>query len=242
LTVTNPALLEPFQTGRETGRLLYDFGAMISLLRPAMLVHPVLDFGAGSGWITELIARMGLNVTAFDIHTDLDNCLRGRSSTDARIDPALITTATGDGHAMPFEDASFGHLLCYDTLHHMHDYCRVFAEFSRVLKSGGRAIFVEPGANHSRSPETIEFMKLKQHDPSWIERDVVLEDIGEHAISNGFSGLNIVPLQIPGELKIFSIKEWSSFRRGSIMQRHKFSRHMAKVNYYQRVIFFCDKP
>ncbi len=112
---------------------MHDLGAMISLLNPEMLSRPILDFGAGSCWITESIDKMGYEVTAFDIHTDLAGCT------------SLINYKTGDGHAMPFASDSFGHLLCYDTLHHMHDYGKVFSEFSRVLHPGGRAVFVEPG-------------------------------------------------------------------------------------------------
>src|SRR3954462_9035215 len=98
--ISNPSLCEPFKNGRETGRLLHDLGAMISLLNPAMLSLPVLDFGAGTCWITESIAKMGIHVTAFDIHTDLAGCVRGRVAADARIDPSLIDYQTGDGHAM----------------------------------------------------------------------------------------------------------------------------------------------
>jgi len=81
----NPALCEPFLNGRQTGRLLHDLGAMISLLNPEMLSRPILDFGAGSCWITESIAKMGYEVTAFDIHTDLAGCIEGRVNADARI-------------------------------------------------------------------------------------------------------------------------------------------------------------
>jgi 2-polyprenyl-3-methyl-5-hydroxy-6-metoxy-1,4-benzoquinol methylase len=88
---------------------------MISLLNPEMLSRPILDFGAGSCWITESIAKMGYEVTAFDIHTDLAGCIEGRVNADARIDPSLINYKTGDGHAMPFASDSFGHVLCYDT-------------------------------------------------------------------------------------------------------------------------------
>jgi len=147
---------------------------------------------------------MGQQVTAFDIHTDLEGCISGRVEADKRIDRALISHATGDGHAMPFDDNTFGHALCYDTLHHMHDYDKVFSEFARVLKPGGRAIFVEPGAKHSTSPETIEFMKLKSHDPTWIERDIVLEDINRCATASGLSSLAIVPMQHPSTPTVFS--------------------------------------
>jgi SAM-dependent methyltransferase len=239
--VTAPHLCEPFINGRDTGRLLHDLGAMLSLLNPRMLEHPILDFGAGSCWITESLARMGQKVTAFDIHTDLEGCIDGRVGADIRIDRALISHVSGDGHAMPFEDGKFGHTLCYDTLHHMHDYDRVISEFSRVLKPGGRAIFVEPGAKHSTSPETVAFMNLKSHDPTWIERDVVLEEINRCALATGLSALVIVPMQHPCAATVFSLRDWIKFRRGNIWLRNLFSRAMAKVNYDQRVIFYCDK-
>src|SRR6267142_2772686 len=124
--ISDPTLCEPFSNGRQTGRLLFDLGTMISLLNPTLLDSVILDFGAGSCWITESIARMGQKVTAFDIHPDLKGCIQGRADADARLDRSLIQYATGDGHKMPFADASFGHLLCYDTLHHMHDFDRVF--------------------------------------------------------------------------------------------------------------------
>jgi SAM-dependent methyltransferase len=240
-TETAAHLCEPFHNGRETGRLLHDIGAMISLLDTAMLSEPILDFGAGSGWITETVARMGHTVTAFDIHGDLAACIEGRANADSRVDPALISVATGDGHAMPFEEGSFGHLLCFDTLHHMHDYDKVFSEFARVLKPGGRAIFVEPGARHSTSPETIAFMKEKAHDPSWIERDVVLEDIDAISRRSGFSGLTTVPLQHPSRLRTFSVGRWRNFRRGSPWARFLFGARMASTNYYGRVVFFCNR-
>jgi ubiquinone/menaquinone biosynthesis C-methylase UbiE len=215
---------------------------MLSLLNPAMLTQPILDFGAGSCWITEMVARMGHRVTAFDIHTDLAGCIAGRVGTDRRVDSSLITHATGDGHAMPFAEGSFGHTLCYDTLHHMHDYARVFLEFARVLRPGGRAVFVEPGAKHSTSPETIEFMKLKSHDPTWIERDVVLEEINDCATKAGFHPMALIPKQHPVAPIVFSLRDWLKFRRGGLLLRHLFSRRLSQINYDQPVVFYLDKP
>ncbi len=240
--VRAPHLCEPFLNGRDTGRLIHDFGMMLSLLNPEMMTYPILDFGAGSCWITEFIARMGQSVTAFDIHTDLPGCIAGRVAADQRIDSALIVHAAGDGHAMPLGDGIFGHTLCYDTLHHMQDYDRVFGEFARVLRSGGRAIFVEPGADHSTSPQTIAFLKLKSDDPTWIERDVVLEEVNECAVKAGFNDMTVAPCQHPLAPVVFKIRDWLLFRNGEAKTRRRFSDSLALTNYNQRVIFYFDKP
>lgn len=180
-----PTIIEPFTAGRSAPRLLFDFGVMASLMNTSVLDEPVLDFGSGIDWVSEFGARMGLQTVAFDIHGNLQACLEGRAKADSRIDPGLMSFAHGDGHAMPFEPGAFGHLLCYDTLHHMHGYPKVFAEFFRVWQ-GGRGIFVKPGARPSTSPETVALVAAqKKHDPSWIERDVVLDEIDQIARAAG---------------------------------------------------------
>lgn len=138
----------------------------------------------------------------------------------------------------------FGHLLCYDTLHHMRDYLMVFSEFFRVLKPVGRCIFVEPGARHSTSPETIAFVEAqKKLDPTWIERDVVLEEIDQIARSVGFQlGLLVIPMPHPAALQVYSLPEWIRFRDGDTLQRLKFTDQLAQINYWDRVIFYIDKP
>jgi SAM-dependent methyltransferase len=239
-----PTLTEPFTTGRAASRLLFDFSVMASLLKPSALELPILDFGAGTGWVSEFCARMGFHTVAFDIHGDLRECLESRVQADCRINECLLNFAQGDGHSMPFEAGVFGHLLCYDTLHHMHDYPKVFTEFFRVLQDGGRGIFVEPGARHSTSPETVAYLEAhKKHDPSWIERDVVLEEIDHIARASGFaSGLSIVPMPHPFGLQVYSMEDWSRFRDGDVLQRLRVTDQLASINYWDRVIFFVDKP
>ena len=239
-----PAVTEPFSSGRAAPRLLFDFAVMASLLKPSVLKKPVLDFGAGTGWISEFCCRMGLQVVSFDMHEDLQACLENRVLVDRRVDGRLLSFAHGDGHCMPFESGVFGHVLCYDTFHHMRDYSRVFLEFFRILRTGGRGIFVEPGARHSSSPETIAFLKAqKNHDPNWIERDVVLEEIDQIARDTGFkAGLSIVPMPHPAALQTYSMDEWKRFRDGDVLKRLRLTDQLASLNYWDRVIFYVDKP
>lgn len=238
----NPAITEPFGVPRSAARLLADFAIMIACMDPSRSNAPVLDFGAGSGWMTEWLARMGRRVVALDIHGDLQACLQHRIDADLRVRPELIAHQQGDGHTMPFGDGVFGHVLCYDTLHHMRDYPRVFTEFARILQPGGRAIFVEPGARHSTSPETIAFLQQqKADDPTWIERDVVLEEINDIARNAGLSGLTIVPMPHPERPRRFSLSEWRAYRAGNAQPRRAFAEGLADINYNERVIFYCDR-
>lgn len=237
---TNPATDEPFGQGRETARLLYDFGAMASCMKPEMRREAVLDFGAGTGWISEFLARMGFRVTAFDIHGDLENCLAQRTASDVRIDGSLMSFAHGDGHAMPFADQSFGQLLCYDTLHHMHDFDAVFAEFARVLKPGGRAIFVEPGATHSTNPYTVAAMAQADFPDGWIERDIVIEEIDGCAARAGFADMQIVPMQHPSRMMTFPIAVWRAYRAKDERLRAAVADEVSDLNYNDRVVFYFD--
>jgi len=239
-----PVFNEPFNGGRSSGRLLFDFGLMASLLNDDFLNKEILDFGAGSCWISEFCARMGFRVVAFDIHGNLDNILKNRIFFDKRINGSLILTMQGDGHNMPFESSRFGHILCYDTFHHMSDFAKVFSEFYRVLLPGASAIFVEPGANHSKSIETKRFVaEQKKHDPSWIERDIILEEMNSLAVAAGFNnGIIIVPTPHPFALNKYSIKEWAKFCSGDEFLRENFADNLSKLNYYDRVIFYATKP
>jgi SAM-dependent methyltransferase len=239
----NPSLTEPFGTVRNASRLMFDFGAMTSLLNYELLQLPLLDFGAGTGWLSELFVRMSIPTVSFDIHNDLEGCIQNRVDADIRLDVNLWKYQQGDGHSMPFKSNSFGNLCCYDSLHHMHDYSLVFTEIYRVLAPGGRAIFIEPGARHSHSPETISFLKAqKQLDSSWIERDVILEEIDQVARLAGFhNGVQIAPIPHPNVLQEFSLESWQGFRSGDQVARLRFTDQLAQINYDERVLFYVAK-
>ncbi len=239
----NPSLTEPFGAVRNASRLMFDFGAMTSLLNHQLLHLPLLDFGAGTGWLSELFVRMSIPTVSFDIHNDLEGCIQNRLNADNRLNPLLWKHKQGDGHSMPFKNAYFGHLCCYDSLHHMHDYDLVFAEIFRILAPGGRAIFIEPGARHSHSPETIAFLNAqKLLDPTWIERDVILEEIQSVAIKAGFvNGVQIVPIPHPNAFQEFSLAAWLDFRSGDEGARLSFTDQLAQINYDERVLFYVEK-
>jgi SAM-dependent methyltransferase len=237
---SDPMVTEPFGVGRGAARVLFDLGAMLACMKDDH--EPVLDFGAGTGWLSEFLLRQGYDVVAFDIAPYLESSLSGRLAADARLSPANVRVATGDGHNLPLPDDIFGHIFCFDTLHHMHSYPLVLAEMLRVLKPGGRAIFVEPGATHSTSPETIAFLRSVEGQLDWIERDVVLEEIENDAGEAGFGALTLVPHFHIGNALRYSLREGQKFRAGDAHERLRSTNLLSEVNYDSRVIFYLDKP
>ena len=83
---------------------------------------------------------------------------------------------------LPFREASFDGIICINALHHMLDYRATLDEMYRVLKAGGRAVFSEPGDEHSKSPESI--MAVEQFGA--VEKDIVLPEIYQLAKEIGF--------------------------------------------------------
>lgn len=232
---------EPFCAGRSASRLFFDFGIMLSCFKENAASNKVLDFAAGTGWISEWLNRMGFDVTAFDINKDCEKLCQIRVGCDQRTNPELMHFQPGDGHKMPFSDCSFSHICCFDSLHHMQDYPKVFDEFHRILTPGGRAIFVEPGAKHSTSKETLEFLqKYKKDDPSWIERDVILEEIYHISRTSGFDSMLVRPILWP-ELREYDIQSWLKFREGNKALETDYLNWLKNFNYNSRVCFYLNK-
>jgi len=241
---SDQSINEPFvEEGRATARMVFDFGLMLSLFSENARDGKVLDFGCGSAWLSEFLVRQGFDTVSFDIHNDLERIVSTRKLVDLRLKSNLWTFVEGDGHEMPFTSNTFSQICCYDSLHHMHDYDKVFSEFFRVTKSGARIIFVEPGARHSKSPETIAFLEsLGTDHPGWIERDIVLEEIDLIARKAGFeSGIQIVPSMHPLSFQSFSSTEWKTFREGDSALRDQMSEYLSNVNYWERTVFYVER-
>ena len=235
-----PMLNDPLNADRNPGRMLFDFGAMLACFVAQPVNRRVLDFCAGSCWISEWLNRMGHEVWAIDLHTDGTEILRLRAGCDQRVDLAALTYNSGDAHHLPYEDGFFGHICCFDSLHHMYDYERTLREMARVLAPGGRAVFVEPGASHSKAPETIAAVREK-NDPAWIERDVVLEEIDALARAAGFAPLVIRPM-LPANYIEYPLDRWQAFRKGDNRLAMEYLDALKRINYDDHLVFYLHKP
>jgi SAM-dependent methyltransferase len=105
----------------------------------------VLDFGCGEGWSTVEYCKRGATVYCFDISSEsIRNLVRDAESANVvgRIRPAVMAAED-----LGYPNETFDLVLGVSILHHTDVSC-VGREIARVLKSGGRALFIEPLAHN----------------------------------------------------------------------------------------------
>ncbi|NND03122.1 MAG: class I SAM-dependent methyltransferase [Acidimicrobiia bacterium] len=96
----------------------------------------VLEYGCGPGGHAGALAAAGAHVTAIDISPEALKQAR------KRLKPS-IELLEMNAEAMTFEHATFDLVCGTGVLHHL-DLSKAFREISRVLRPGGRAVFIEP--------------------------------------------------------------------------------------------------
>ena len=104
----------------------------------------LLDVACGAGGpALRIAAKTGCTVIGVDVHEQAISTARALASERglaARAEFRLV-----DGAApSPFPNAAFDAITCIDSINHLHDRPRVIAEWTRLLKPGGRLLFTDP--------------------------------------------------------------------------------------------------
>lgn len=168
----------------------------------------VLDFGCATGWLTIGLSQMGCDAIGVDIAPNalkLARQQKGRRPTAQG--QGSVSFCAYDGQRLPLPDASLDRIICFDAFHHVRDQAATIQEFARVLRPGGRAAFIEPGPNHSSTPQSQAEMARFQV----IENDVRMQDIQRHALAAGFEPPRmLVQFQQPFTVDAEDFLAWSS--------------------------------
>ena len=98
----------------------------------------VIEVGCGTGIFTEMLAKLGVHVTAIDISPELLEMARGRG-----IDPALARFVEGRFEDVDFGAERFDAVVGSSVLHHL-DVMPALRKALSVLRPGGAIAFAEP--------------------------------------------------------------------------------------------------
>ena len=99
----------------------------------------ILDVGAGTGFLSLLLAEMGHSVTALD----LTESMLEKAKTKARESGLCIRFEPGDAEGLPFGDESFDAVVCRHLLWTLPNPLKALNEWVRVTRPGGQIMAIE---------------------------------------------------------------------------------------------------
>lgn len=179
-------LRKPFSSLTETPGILAGYSVILRILEPRP-DQVVVDFGCGTGWLSQAMGMMGCTAVGLDISEAALGIARKAVAEHPYLSTRPITfLQIGDG-AIPMADESADRLVCFDSFHHVADQAAWLKEFYRVLKPGGRVAFHEPGPHHSE----CEGAQYEMRQYGVIENNIVVETIRDTAYGLGFTDMKL---------------------------------------------------
>lgn len=195
-------------------RLLFDLSALILLLdcRPG---DRVLDLGAGSGFSSEMLARLGYDVIALDPDRRALGHARRRPTFDAARIEGRVQVVQGLAERLPFASGSFDGVLAMNVLHHVPDLEAALSELARVLRPGRRVVCSEPGLDHLEMSQTRR--ALREHGENDRPFDVMA--YLRLARANGFAQA-MLSATLHSAVRLLPIEEVELFASGQHPRPH----------------------
>ncbi len=111
-------------------------------------VQRLLDLGAGTGRMLELLAPRAARAVGVDLSPDMLNLARARVAEHGLRNVQL---RQGDVYAPPAELGAYDLVVIHQVLHFLDDPGRALAEAARLLRPGGRLIVVDFAAHEEES-------------------------------------------------------------------------------------------
>ena len=186
--IADPTALmsRPFAYLHEAPVMLQNLGALLAGLQLGKTMT-VLEFGAGTCWLSRILAQLNCQPICCDASTAALDIGRRLFAEHPLIGPTVFAPVflPFDGHHIELDDESVDRIVCFDALHHVPNVEEVMGELGRVLRQGGIAGFSEPGRDHSRSAQA----QYEMRDHRVLENDVDLRAIFAAARDAGFTQL-----------------------------------------------------
>ena len=230
-----PHMAKPFGAVHEAPEMLENLGLLLSGLKLGTSMT-VLDFGAGTCWLSRSLAQLTCQVICADTSRtalEIGQRLFAEHPPIARhLQPPRFLHF--DGRRLDLPDACVDRVVCFDAFHHIPNQAEVLAEMARVLRPGGIAGFSEPGREHSRHPQAQ--YEMRNH--AVLENDVDLNGIFQLAIRAGFTGIR-VKLLTDTEAGLDAYNALFAADADEMLRRQLWVD--TRTTTFNRSIFFLDK-
>lgn len=193
LTEWEHHLAKPFNKAEDAPAMLIN---VATILQGLTLVpgQSILEFGAGSGWLSRFFTQLGCKSILLDVSP---TALKIAQELYARVpvvgDRPAPEFLVYDGRRIELADASVDRIVCFDAFHHSPNPDDVLREFARVLAPGGIAAFAEPGPHHSKTPQS----QYEMRNYGVVENDVDIHALWHTAQAAGFSDLKLAAFNVP---------------------------------------------
>jgi SAM-dependent methyltransferase len=175
-------LNKPFSTVRDTSAILYRLSLVLDALDLGV-GHTVVDFGAGSCWLSAFLNRLRCHTVSVDVSPAALALGREAFSLDPRqvkdLDARFVAY---DGRTLPLEAESVDRVVCFDSFHHVPNQDGILREMFRVLRPGGRVVMAEPGEGHADA----EHSRFETSHYGVLENDLLIADLFDRARRAGF--------------------------------------------------------
>lgn len=124
----------------------------------------VLDMGCGGGHMSFAAAPFVREVVAYDLSPEMLMVVAGAAGERGFHN---LLTEQGEAEALPFEDGSFDWVVSRFSAHHWADWRAGLREAHRVMRPGGRGVFIDvvsPGAGVLDTYlQTVEVLRDTSH-------------------------------------------------------------------------------
>jgi ubiquinone/menaquinone biosynthesis C-methylase UbiE len=191
---------KPFTGFSEAPYLLHHLSSALHLINGFPGVR-ILDFGAGSCWLSRVLAQMGANVIAADVSASALRLGEELLNIQPLIGQAgTLSFTVFDGQSLALEDGAVDRVIVSDAWHHVVSQELVLSEFFRVLSPTGTVVISDCGPVHSKSPQS----QFEMRNFLVIERDTDTDVLKRSAERVGFEKVEAfmyapVPIPIAGD-------------------------------------------
>lgn len=164
LRVTNSYNYEEYFNFLTTYRAARDFMGSIKGKK-------ILDYACGSGWLTIYLARSGAECHGFDISPKSVEIATRMAELNGVADRCQFKVTVAE--KMDYPDNTFDFVFGNAALHHT-DLTKAPAEIARVLKPGGKAVFIDDLRYH---PVMWVYRKITRDKHTRYETPMVYSDL-----------------------------------------------------------------